>query len=126
MSAWLDASTSMALLVEPNGSHDTAIVSVQLLVANEQKKEQMQDWVSTVEILPNTSERTAADLVFHQSRVGPPRKSILVSRLSSWNPKKAIVECLRNKVSVEEARKCSVFKFSPARQSDIASFGSFI
>lgn len=35
--------------------------------------------------------------------------------------KEGILEYLNNKVSVEDARKCNVFKFSPARQSDIAS-----
>lgn len=36
--------------------------------------------------------------------------------------KEAIVEHLNNKLSVEDARKCSVFKFNSARQRDIASF----
>uniref|UniRef100_A0A1B0BYL3 Uncharacterized protein n=1 Tax=Glossina palpalis gambiensis TaxID=67801 RepID=A0A1B0BYL3_9MUSC len=77
------SSTSEAPLVEPNGSHDAAIGSVTLFGANEQRKQQIMDCLSTVGVLANTSEGTAAELVAHQFRVVPLRKSIFVSRLSS-------------------------------------------
>uniref|UniRef100_A0A1A9ZSD7 Uncharacterized protein n=1 Tax=Glossina pallidipes TaxID=7398 RepID=A0A1A9ZSD7_GLOPL len=68
----VDASISVALLAEPDDSRDTAdTVSVPVLESNEQIKEQMKDCVSTVEVLPNTSEGTATDLASHQLVVVP-------------------------------------------------------
>lgn len=83
----------------------------------------MKNCVSTTEVLPNNSEGTTADLVSYQLVVVPPRKSIFMSRLSSCTVKEAIVEYLSNKLSEDDVRKCSVFKFGSARQRDIvASF----
>lgn len=78
VSVSLVASTSVASLTAPNGSYDAATASVPSIVANEQRKEQMKNSASTGEVLPITSEGTAADVVFHHLRVEPPRKSIFV------------------------------------------------
>lgn len=123
MPAPVDASISVALLAEPDDSRATAdTASVSVLGPNEQINGQMKDCVSTVKVLPNTSEGTATDLASHQLVVVPARKSIFMSRLSSCIPKEAIVKYLSNKLSDDDAKKCSIFKFTSARQRGIASF----
>uniref|UniRef100_A0A1A9Z0K1 Uncharacterized protein n=1 Tax=Glossina pallidipes TaxID=7398 RepID=A0A1A9Z0K1_GLOPL len=77
-SASLDASTSVASLTAPNGSYDVAIASVPSIVANEQRKEEMEESASTGELSPITSEGTTADLVSYQLREEPSHKSNFV------------------------------------------------
>uniref|UniRef100_A0A1B0BY90 Uncharacterized protein n=1 Tax=Glossina palpalis gambiensis TaxID=67801 RepID=A0A1B0BY90_9MUSC len=113
----LRASISVTHLAELDGYQNADIISLPVLGANEQ----MKDCVSIVEMLPNTSELIAADLVF-QHLVLAARKSIFISQLWPRIPKEAIVKYLRNELSEDDVRKCSVFKFSFARRRDIASF----
>uniref|UniRef100_A0A1B0B4S4 Uncharacterized protein n=1 Tax=Glossina palpalis gambiensis TaxID=67801 RepID=A0A1B0B4S4_9MUSC len=104
-----------APLIESDRSHDALIASVPSIGTDEQMNEQMKNCVSSVEISPNISEETATDAISCQLGLVPARKSIFISRLPSCTSKEAIVDYFKNKLSVEDARKCSVSQLSSSR-----------